>query len=159
VTERVADRATTLDAYRPIFDTVATTQAKSLVGLMVPFFALVVALLQLRRRRPFVQHLVFSLHLYGFLLVLLMASDVVLTQPLKWLVYNTSWDPSNQLLDTIVTIPSLVALAVYIGIGLRNAYADGPLAAAVKGLALAYAVGIVLFVYRAILFFTTYWAT
>jgi hypothetical protein len=93
------------------------------------------------------------------LLVLLMVSDVVLKQPLKWLVRNTSWDPTSQLLDNIVTVPSLIALALYLGIGLRNAYGDGKLAAAVKGIALAFSVGLVLFVYRAILFFTTFWAT
>jgi hypothetical protein len=125
----------------------------------VPLFAIFVGLVQLRRRRPFVQHLVFSLHLYGFLLVLLMVSDVAVKWPLKWFVNNTSWDPSSQLLDNIVTVPSLVVLWVYIGMGLRNAYADGRVAAVVKGFALAYAVGLVLFVYRAILFFTTYWGT
>ena len=44
--------------------------AKSLVILMVPVFAGFLALLFVRRRKPFMAHVVFSLHFYAFLMLL-----------------------------------------------------------------------------------------
>ena len=61
---------TTLEAYARTFDQAVALNAKSLVVLMVLPFALIPPMVFPRSRRPFVVHLVFSLHLYAFLLLL-----------------------------------------------------------------------------------------
>lgn len=60
----------TLEQYAPVFDEAVETNAKALVVLMVPPFALAAASVFARRGRPAVTHMVFSLHFHGFLLVL-----------------------------------------------------------------------------------------
>jgi hypothetical protein len=51
VARRVAERHSTVVQYGAVFDQASTTQAKTLVIIMVPVFALLVALLEVRKRR------------------------------------------------------------------------------------------------------------
>jgi Protein of unknown function (DUF3667) len=68
VERKLAATHATLDAYRPLFDHAVDVNAKSLVILLVAPFALLLILVFQGARRPFVTHLVFSLHLHAFLL-------------------------------------------------------------------------------------------
>ena len=77
VRERMADRGEDYNLFRARFDDATGTHAKSLVIVIVPFFALVVAGLELRRRRPFAVHLVFALHAIAFLLLMAAVLDPV----------------------------------------------------------------------------------
>jgi len=70
VAHRVESLHTTLDRYAPVFDEAVGVNAKSLIILMVLAFALIPPLVFYRSHRSFGTHLVFSLHLYSFLLLL-----------------------------------------------------------------------------------------
>jgi hypothetical protein len=59
-----------LEQYEPTFDRAVVLNAKSLIVLMTVPFALLLPLVCLRERRPFMTHVIFSLHLYTFLLLL-----------------------------------------------------------------------------------------
>ena len=59
------------EEYAPVYDQAVLTNARSMIGLMALPFALCVALLFWRSRRPFAVHIVFSLHFYAFVLLLL----------------------------------------------------------------------------------------
>ena len=84
VDNRLAARGTTLELYAPVFDQAVSVNAKSLIALMVPPFALLLVPVFFRARKPFTVHAVFSLHFYVFLLLLfcaplaMLAVDVVL---------------------------------------------------------------------------------
>ena len=60
---------TTLAAYTPVFEHAVDVNARSLVILLVLPFTLLLIPLFAGSRRPFVTHLVFSLHLLAFLLL------------------------------------------------------------------------------------------
>lgn len=141
--------------YAPRFDRNSTTQAKSLVIAMVPMFALLVAALERRRRRPALQHLVFSLHAMAVMLVVISVTRYIVGIPIAVLhnAAGRTWSAST--LDLMASLPMLAALALWLRAGLRRAYDDGPLAATLKALALAAGFGLVLFAYRALLFVTT----
>lgn len=70
VDQRLAATGRTFGQYAPVFDQAVAVNAKSLIGLMVPAFALVAPLVFWRGRRPFAVHIVFALHFYAFLLLL-----------------------------------------------------------------------------------------
>ena len=57
------------EQYQAVFDRAVVLNAKSLILLMTVPFALLLPLAFLRERRPFMVHVVFSLHLYTFLLL------------------------------------------------------------------------------------------
>ncbi len=59
-----------LESYAAVFDSEVVVHAKSLIILMTVPFALLLPLVFIRARRPFMTHVVFSLHTYAFLLLL-----------------------------------------------------------------------------------------
>lgn len=65
---------TSLELYAPVFNQAVALNAKSLIILMVLPFALLLPLVFFRNRQPFMAHVVFSLHLYAFLLLLFCVS-------------------------------------------------------------------------------------
>jgi hypothetical protein len=69
VARKLAAAHTSLAAYTPVFDHAVDVNARSLVILLVLPFTLLLIPLFAGSRRPFVTHLVFSLHLLAFLLL------------------------------------------------------------------------------------------
>lgn len=74
--------ATGLDAeaFEAVFNNQSELLARSLVLVMVPVFAVFLSVLMLGRGRPYVDHLVFSLHFFAFDL-LIMHSAVLMAWP------------------------------------------------------------------------------
>jgi len=70
VTRHLATTNTTTDLYAPVFNQAVAVNSKSLIILMAMSFALLLPIVFLRSRCPFVVHVVFSLHLYVFVLLL-----------------------------------------------------------------------------------------
>jgi hypothetical protein len=60
--------------YATTFDAVTAGPAKSLVFIMIPGIALLLNALNARRRRYFVEHLVFATHLFAVLIVMIVAA-------------------------------------------------------------------------------------
>lgn len=71
VDARLAATGRTLAEYTPVFDQAVAVNAKSLIGLMVPVFALMLPLVFIGRSKPLGVHVIFALHFYAFVLVLL----------------------------------------------------------------------------------------
>ncbi len=61
--------------------------------------------------------------------------------------------------DGAMTLVIVIAMFVYLLLALRRAYLDGRLAAPVKALALVVGMAVILFEYRLVLFYTTFWTT
>lgn len=159
VAARLAARGTTEAAYRERFDAAAETQAKSLVGLLVPGFALAVALVQVRRRRPALHHLTFALHSVAALLVVLMVCGVTVFPLAELAVQRSGLDPDGELADALTAMPLLLVWGAWLAAGSRAAYGDGWAAAAAKAAALLVGFMGVLGVYRALLFVVTFATT
>lgn len=147
------------NAYGERFNAAASVQAKTLIITMVPMYAALVALVEVRRRRPAVQHLVFALHVFTTLLLLAIAQRYLLHLPLRALGGFESEGQANRVLNELIGIFMMSAMAVYIGLALRRAYGDGVPSAIVKGAFLGWSLLLVLGLYRYLLFYTVYWAT
>ena len=137
--------------YEARFNAAIETQAKTLVFLMIPLFALGLRLIYLRNKEYFVKHLVFSTHFYSFYLLLL--AGFYLLMMLIARVFRVSNDYFN---DFSMTTLVLSCVFVYLLFGLRCAYESSWLMSAVRSLGLAAIVMIALQIFRAILFFTTF---
>lgn len=158
VIKRAAERGMPLEAYATTFDRAATTQAKSLVIVMVPAFALLVGILELWRRRFALQHLIFALHTYALLLIVNVAIDVgPLT--LMRLISRVTESLDAFLMDQAIGVIIIGSMSAYLYLALRRAYGDGSLSAALKTLVLVSGIVVILVAYRYLLFFTTFWAT
>lgn len=77
VADRLAEQHTTLDAFTPGFDRAISLHARSWIIVMALSFAVVPWIVFRRRRLPVAAHVVFALHLYAFLMLLLCAGTAV----------------------------------------------------------------------------------
>lgn len=157
VAARLAATREPPDRFARRFDATSTTQAKSLVIVMVPAFALLLAAAQWRRRRPALQHLAVALHAYAVLLLLVLAVGLALG-PLVRAWARAGGPTTQQGVDDVASLVLALAIGSWLAVALRRAYGDGRVAAAAKGVALVLGMGGILAGYRLLLFFTTLWA-
>ena len=157
VDEVVAARGVTLDEYRIRFDATIENQAKTLVILMIPMFALAMLALYWREGRYFVEHLIFSTHFYSFFLLLVPAT-MLLSQAVVGLARRGLTVPAALLSDFVVTTVMLLLCAAYLFPALRRVYGQGWALTTLKCLILTAGVIVVIQAYRFILFFTTFYS-
>ncbi len=146
---RMADREEDYNLFRARFDDASRTQAKSLVILMVPMLAAVIALLQWRGRRPVAIHLVFALHALAFVMLLGSALD-----PLMLGLASVVRVVAN---DALISVAYILAIWAWLGFGFRGAYGNRPWVALALGALAVLAFAAILSVYRFLLFFTVFY--
>lgn len=143
VIHRLETRQTTLGLYAPVFNQAVALNAKSLIVVMVLPFALLPAILFYRSRRPFVTHIVFSLHFYAFLLLLLCLSLTAVGVNLLFGGHGLE----SESFDHVLSIVELVVCATYLYVAAGTVYGSRrtariltvlPLAVAVVGIFLGY---------------------
>jgi hypothetical protein len=157
VEEKLQERKISYDEYRPRFDDAIGGQAKTLVVVLVPIFALPLLILYWRERRYYVEHLVFSTHFFAFFLLLLPALHIV-TFILIRSLYAAGIRLSVLEHDTFLTMVMLFLCGVYLWFALRRAYGQGKLMTTIKCFALVACIMSVIQLYRFILFFTTFYS-
>jgi hypothetical protein len=158
VKEKLADRGVQYKEYRPVFDAKATIQAKSMVILMVPVFALAVAILSFGLRRYAVEHLVFSLHFYSFYLLYLSVTSSAATVVLQALKM-AGMAPSDTAIDQVVSSLMLLVLGAYLAIAIRVVYQNRWWVSVLKAGVLVWASLEILYLYRFVLFLVTFRST
>ncbi len=153
VASRLAELQTTLELYSPVFDHAVVLNAKSLIILMVLPFTIALILTFMRTRRPFVAHVVFALHFYAFLMILLCALLIVETAS-AWL-----GGPGMRDLDKPLFALLLAASAAYLYCATGVAYGARGWVHAAKAVALTLVVGAMISVYRFAIFLITLYTT
>lgn len=154
VEAEIARRGTTLAEYRVAFDRAIGTQAKTLVVVMVPLFALMVQALY-GRRRYFVESLAFSFHFCAWMLLVMMAHGGALQ--VAGAVFRALGIDGWWLLGDV---PSTILLAfllwAYLAVATRAAFGGRVGPAVLRGLALTMTFMVVVQAYRFVLFCTTF---
>jgi hypothetical protein len=137
------------------YNETSASQAKTLVILMAPVFAILTSLLYFHKRRYFVEHLVFSIHFYAFFMIVVSAGVTIVGLTTALILYllfiplnSFNW---NSLLEYV---PGIM-IFVYLLIALRRVFGGWWWTTALKSLVLTYAILCIIFLYRFILFFTT----
>lgn len=140
---RLEARQLSLDVFAPIFDRAAVLNAKALIILMALAFVPFLPLLFPRPRRAFGAHVVFALHLYTFVLIL-MCFALLLAEVDLLLGGGGLAAPA---VDMALSLFNLAACAIYLWFatgafygsrGLARGFKVAALTAAVGGLALGY---------------------
>lgn len=155
VAQRLEDRHTTLDRYAPIFDQAVVLNAKSLIVLMVLPFALLLPVVFYRDGKPFAAHVVFSFHLFAFLLLLFCVSLGI--SALDALFGGAGLKSPR--MDNLLSMFNLAACSTYLYIATGTVYAAMGALRVVKVLALALALGGLVLGYRFVLFLITLYST
>jgi hypothetical protein len=117
---------------RLVFDNSVRQAANSLVVILVPLVALVLALLRVRRREPAGQHVAFALHYLAFALLFFVLVSLILGL-VRSILGPGLLDGDGPIIPAVV----LAALAVYLFRAIRTAYHTRWPAALVQGAILA----------------------
>jgi hypothetical protein len=152
VERKIADERISYDKLQLAFNHSVKVNAKSLVVVMVPVFAIGVALLNLRRRRFVVEHLVFSLHFFAAFLIFISMIDlfVAILLRLPGRIYNPAWA------NSIIAVIMIVCVMAYLFSGLKRTYTASNAASALNAVLLTlFMIGVVLPLYSFILFLVT----
>jgi hypothetical protein len=144
-----------LEQYEPLFDRTVVLNAKSLILLMTVPFALLLPLAFLRERRPFMTHVVFSLHLYTFLLLVFCVA--LLVAQLTALLGFGGLDAPQ--IDNVLSVANLAIGATYIYLSVGPVYGATGAARLAKAIVLALAVAAIVLGYRFLLFLITLYGT
>ena len=159
VSAQLAAKQVDPKVYAARFNAIGSAQARSLIVAMVPAFALLVGIATVRRKRaPMVQHVVYSLHFYAFVFVMLVASRYLIDLPLVALLQALHVDPGPFEYDSQRSLASFIVISIYIAVSLRRAYDLGRLRSIVSAPFLGYGMYMILQAYRGLVFFVTYYS-
>jgi hypothetical protein len=153
--QRLARTHTSIELYAPVFDTAVVVNAKSLIILMAVPFSLLLPLAYFRNRLPYSAHVVFSLHLYTFLLLLFSVAVLIATAD----VALGGGGLKSARVDNVLTVINLLACATYLYFATGAVYAARGAMRVVKAATLAIAVGAIVLGYRFLVFLITLYGT
>jgi hypothetical protein len=147
--------------YEKRFDEATPRYANSMVILMVPMLALVLAVLY-GGRRFFVHHLVFSLHLFAWLLLLLVGLSLGLRLLFVVLDFVIDLEAVSIALsgfngESVIAVVMLIVIFWYTVRALQRSYGDHWGSAIPRALGLILGLAVALTVYRMLLFFIVYY--
>lgn len=144
VTSHLEKANTTLERYTPVFDKAVASHAKSLVILMILPFALLSPIFFRKSHSPFVAHVVFSLHLYAFLILLFCAASAAVG---VYALFNGA-GPVSDRFDHILSILLMIACGTYLYVANRTVYGTRGAIGALKAVVLTAAVACTILGYR-----------
>jgi thiamine biosynthesis protein ThiS len=155
---RMVARGLSETPFNHAFDHAIDIQARSLVVLLIPLFAVIFTGLEWRKRRFFGEHVVFALHFTAFWLigifVGLYGGSTLLLKVFAFFGYKFQLAH----LKTILLVIADPSVAAYLFIALRKVYGDSIFAAALKSILITALFDYVVAVYQFILFLTALYA-
>jgi hypothetical protein len=120
------------DDSKNFFNHVIDEQSRSLVFVMIPFFSLVLWVLECRKRRFYGEHLVFSFYSYAFWLAI---GQIVIALMGKLVLFGVALirvQLSDHRVDSCMAPLMLLVYGVHLFIALRRFYGDRIFWAAAK---------------------------
>jgi hypothetical protein len=155
------DKSGNPEGYPARFDANLQNQKKSLLIVSVPLLAAAMSLLLIGTGRTYVEHLVFAVQVYAFLLLYLLVMIFAGFLPLSILLRKTGSLSLLKLMGGELTlgIVLVAGVIIYTYSGLRRAYQLTQLRAATTAVALSLAVLYLTGVYHHLLFWATLWST
>jgi hypothetical protein len=158
VDRKLAASGMTYEQYETQFDIRAETEAKSLVIILVPMVSLFVALLYLRQRRHFLEHVVFSLHFCAFYILWILFL-LCLSRPVLALLKLGGTAPSHLTYERVLSVFAFIICGIYFHCAARRFYGGPAWKTVFKTIAFALMLYPMLLVYRFILFLVDYGMT
>ena len=145
------------ERFEAAFDAKAQALAPSLIGTMVPAFAVLFALAMWRRRASGVRHLVLATHTVAAIMATMLALMTMISVAFS-VAKGLGWRPSNDSIDPVFVPTFLVLFSAYLAVSFRRVYQTAWPGSVVAGV-LVGTVGLfaALVVYQAVLFVVTFW--
>ncbi len=159
VEQYLAESGMALSDYRKLFNQQINLLSKSLVITMLPIFALIVLVLHLRQRYIGVKSFLFATHFYAFTLLFLVVSGVIM-RGIYWLVQASPWPnlAGSIRSEAFSSVSILVCVMVYLYLAQKRNFDAKPAIIFFKTILMGIGFYYSIIIYRAILFFVTYYS-
>jgi len=168
VDAKVKKEGVSYHEYETNFNERSKGEAKTLIILMIPIYAFLISLLFLGQKRYFVEHLVFSLHFFSFMLIFMVFGfEIIFTLiQLTMISLKTLGFLSN--IETLAVVQSYntdlgitftggIFYFLYLFTAIKRVYAQSNTESFFKGITAVVLIFIVVKIYRNILFITTFY--
>lgn len=159
--EAETSSAATVEALRELgarFNARAELQGRTLVVLMIPMFALWPGLLNFRRCPHAIEHLVFATHFMSFLLLVALVQMWAMRGVAVSLQALAGVDASVLEGDALASLMLALLLVAWLAPATRAVYRRSWPAAVLQAVAMVMLLLLSVQVFRAVLFFTTWWS-
>jgi len=157
VDHKLAETGLSYEAYKEYFNHALHTQAKSLIIIMVPLFATLLSIMYMRQKRFFIEHLVFSVHFYGWVLIALGVALNIVFLLLTWLFSAVGLSTAILNSDIALSLCASLSVFVFLYLSLKRVYRETLFSTVIKAGISFFAFWIIIFLYRFILFMTVYY--
>ncbi len=153
VDNRLQQRDTSFDQYAAEYNNQSTSLSKTLIVLHVPFIAAFLMLFYLKQKYFYTDHIIYSLYLVGFILLISIISYLVIINLMKlgWL--------NNQAFFSISGYALMIFIPLYIFFSLRKYYQQPIGWTLFKTPLVIVAFIFSHFIYRMLLFYVVFWTT
>ena len=155
VESRLERTGVSAEQFEVAFDAKAETLAPSLIGTMVPAFAVLFALVMWRKRASGVRHLVLATHTVTAIMATMLVLMTVISVAFA-AAKGVGWQPTNDSIDPVLVPSFLTLFSAYLAVSFRRVYQTAWPWSVVAGV-LVGTVGLfaALVVYQAVLFVVT----
>lgn len=160
VAEKIAAQQVSEEEFVIHFNQVLKYNQKSMFFFLIPLFAVVLKGLYLRKKRYYVEHLIFSIHFHSYFLIFVVIGLplLIFAMGLIDLVLGTRIGPTFGR-DPYIIIPLVLGMLVYLLFALKRMHRQSLLMIAAKTLLLTFGeFALIVLVIQPILFFMTYFA-
>jgi len=148
-----------LDEYRRAFNLEIDLQSKALVILLIPIFAVMIALVFNRQKFIGIRSLVLSTHFFAYVLLFLLAFDLIVGNLLGLAQRVFEFRLSDFVsVELINSLGILIGLMLYLFFAIRRTFDGTWQNHLFKTAILAFGFYVSILFYRSILFFTTYFS-
>ena len=135
------------EAYARDFDEASERYARTLIFLQIPLLAIGIMLLNIRKRRYFIEHIIFATHFFAVLLLLSVVASIGI-----YFYWRLDFGNAFNL-----ELPFMAFIVGYLLLALREVYGDSWIKASLKALLLLGMLLVVINVFRLVLFLVAHW--
>ncbi len=160
VAEKIVAQQVSEEEFVAHFNQVLRYNQRSMFFFLIPLFAVALKFFYLRRRRYYVEHLIFSIHFHSYFLIYVVVGLPLLILILGLLDLALGTHMARVLgNDPYIIVPLLLGMMIYLFFALRRVHRQSFLMTGVKTLLLTFGeFALIVFAIQPILFFMTYFA-
>lgn len=147
----------TFEAYAERFDHASSSWSKALLILMTPMLAGVFALLHVRKRRTFVEHLVLALGFFSFYLLGVCLVAMPAIQLAAGCLFRMGVRFAGRFGEVEFSVLVSALAALYLAAAFRRFYGDSRVSACAHAVVAILAMGVLLLLYRWLLFLVVFY--
>ncbi len=150
VNKKVAAKKMSYKVYEAEFNEAMHSSSKGYIMVLIPFYALLCAIMFINKKKKVGEHLIFATHFMSFVLVALFLVTILIIGPLEYLVRTNKWNIST---DAMAAYTLGTVFFIYLVSAFRKFYQASTVQVILATLVITLSFFPILQVYRMLMFY------